>query len=340
MAIGISQPIHREGGFAIDDSLLLTKAQMRDMPDNMMPSMYFCICLEDGKLYLYDKSATPDAETGKYSLYSNESVSPFVELDALPEANEETYNLYKGMLVFVPSSEPTADNKFDEYKIHQDTSTTPTTYYWDKVGDIKVEVDLSEYLKYTDVLSELLDSDKPVSASAIIAALNKKQDKLLQGDGISINSTTSEISVDAAQESDFTDEDIAAMADVSEQDEFFKLLGDYTQELPIAGDEDYFNLITGLSPEFAEYLEKFQNDKIASPKRAILQGEGKTITFTDFTRIDDIADVYFRSADTAGGCYLEIVFSEYGASVSIYSLVEEAPEWVDKTITLTSTFEY
>lgn len=192
--IGVSQPFIREGGFPIDASLLLTKAQMRDMLDNMMPARYFCICLEDGKLYLYDKSATPNAETGKYFLYSNKPVSPFIFESTLPlnpaevgapqDIVEEWAQRYKDKLVFVPKSSPASDNQYDEWVLNPTEDGLYPWYYWEKVGDTQLEIDLSEYLKYTEVLSELLDSDKPVSARAILAALAEKQDLIGASNGI------------------------------------------------------------------------------------------------------------------------------------------------------------
>lgn len=66
MKVGMA--FERTSVAAIDESLTLTKAQMVAVDDNKMPDKYFTICTDDGKLYLYDKSATPNAETGKYTL--------------------------------------------------------------------------------------------------------------------------------------------------------------------------------------------------------------------------------------------------------------------------------
>lgn len=69
MALNIGAPFKRGGAFPIDETLVLTKAEMLAINDNTMPDKYFCICSDDGKLYMYDKTATPSAETGKYKLY-------------------------------------------------------------------------------------------------------------------------------------------------------------------------------------------------------------------------------------------------------------------------------
>lgn len=67
--INVSQSFHRTSANAIDDTLTLTKAQMLAINDNLMPSKYLTICQEDGKIYLYDKAATPSVETGKFSVF-------------------------------------------------------------------------------------------------------------------------------------------------------------------------------------------------------------------------------------------------------------------------------
>ena len=59
---------------AVDNRLLLSKAEMRTINDNQMPEKYFAICKDDGKLYLYDKSRELDPSeegTGKFELFSS-----------------------------------------------------------------------------------------------------------------------------------------------------------------------------------------------------------------------------------------------------------------------------
>lgn len=67
MAINVSQAFHRTSANPVDESLALTKAQMLTVNDNLMPAYYFTICQDDGKIYLYDKTATPSVTTGKFS---------------------------------------------------------------------------------------------------------------------------------------------------------------------------------------------------------------------------------------------------------------------------------
>ncbi len=70
MAINVSQSFHRTSANAVDDTLTLTKAEMLAVNDNLMPKYYFTICQDDGKLYLYNKNATPSATTGKFTEFS------------------------------------------------------------------------------------------------------------------------------------------------------------------------------------------------------------------------------------------------------------------------------
>ncbi len=69
MAINVSQAFHRTSANPVDESMALTKAQMKTVNDNLMPAYYFTICQDDGEIYLYDKSATVSAETGKFKKF-------------------------------------------------------------------------------------------------------------------------------------------------------------------------------------------------------------------------------------------------------------------------------
>ena len=74
MGIKISQGFTRTGKFPIDETLLLTKAQMLAINDNLMPEKYFTLCLDDGKFYIYDKNTTtPSVETGKFKVFEGGS---------------------------------------------------------------------------------------------------------------------------------------------------------------------------------------------------------------------------------------------------------------------------
>lgn len=70
MSIKVSQAFERTSAQPIDASLAFTKAEMLAVNDNLMPAYYFTICQDDGKVYLYDKTATPSATTGKFTEFS------------------------------------------------------------------------------------------------------------------------------------------------------------------------------------------------------------------------------------------------------------------------------
>ena len=70
MAINVSQAFKRTSIAPIDETLALTKAQMVSTVDTLMPAYYFTICQDDGKIYLYDKTATPSVTTGKFTEFS------------------------------------------------------------------------------------------------------------------------------------------------------------------------------------------------------------------------------------------------------------------------------
>ncbi len=69
MAIKVSQAFERTSANPIDETIALTKAKMLTVNDNLMPDYYFTICQDDGNIYLYDKSATPSATTGKFTKF-------------------------------------------------------------------------------------------------------------------------------------------------------------------------------------------------------------------------------------------------------------------------------
>lgn len=88
MAINIGMAFKRTSAEPIDETLTLTKAQMLAVDDNLMPDKYFTVCQDDGKLYVYDKNATPDAETGKFSVASSGETYDDTVLAGRVTANE------------------------------------------------------------------------------------------------------------------------------------------------------------------------------------------------------------------------------------------------------------
>ena len=61
----------------------------------------------------------------------------YVLADSLPTASADTmYTIY-----FVPADNPGEDNYMEEFITTADTSTTPTTYAWEKIGSTTVDLD-------------------------------------------------------------------------------------------------------------------------------------------------------------------------------------------------------
>ena len=59
---------------AIDNRLVLSKAEMITVNDNQMPDTYFAVCSDDKKLYIYNKDAKASTETGKFTLYNDSPI--------------------------------------------------------------------------------------------------------------------------------------------------------------------------------------------------------------------------------------------------------------------------
>ena len=76
MSIRVSQAFSRTSANAIDETMTLTKAQMLAVNDNLMPAYYFTVCQDDGFIYLYDKTATASAETGKFKKFEGGGSTP------------------------------------------------------------------------------------------------------------------------------------------------------------------------------------------------------------------------------------------------------------------------
>ena len=66
MAIELPQGLKITSKQPVDTRILLKKSAMLTVDENMMPAKYFAICMDDGKLYLYNKSNDINSETGKF----------------------------------------------------------------------------------------------------------------------------------------------------------------------------------------------------------------------------------------------------------------------------------
>lgn len=86
--ISIGMPFSPSGTFPVDGRLVLTRAEMLATDDTKMPDVYFAVCKNDGLMYVYNKNATPNAETGKYTVSSG--TSDYEGLSNQPQINGET----------------------------------------------------------------------------------------------------------------------------------------------------------------------------------------------------------------------------------------------------------
>lgn len=90
MAIKLDFGFERTADEPIDSSQVLTKAEMLAIDDSKMPDTYFAVCKDDKKFYIYDKSATPSAETGKFKKLDGGGgggATSYLDLDDLPKIN-------------------------------------------------------------------------------------------------------------------------------------------------------------------------------------------------------------------------------------------------------------
>lgn len=68
---------------AVDNRLVLSKAEMLSVNDNQMPDTYFAVCTDDKKLYVYNKDSNPSEETGKFTLYKNGSTIESISINGV-----------------------------------------------------------------------------------------------------------------------------------------------------------------------------------------------------------------------------------------------------------------
>ena len=66
MSIKINSEFAVGAPVPIDSLLTLSYTQMLSMNDNIMPDVYLAICKDDGKIYVYNKTNTPNIKTGKF----------------------------------------------------------------------------------------------------------------------------------------------------------------------------------------------------------------------------------------------------------------------------------
>ena len=68
----VTKPFLLQMAAPVDTRLILTKEEMRTVEDKYMPEVYFALCKDDGRFYLYSKnSSVVDEETGLFMLIEN-----------------------------------------------------------------------------------------------------------------------------------------------------------------------------------------------------------------------------------------------------------------------------
>lgn len=142
MAINISQAFHRTSGAPIDDTLTLTKAEMLTVNDNLMPAKYLTVCQDDGKIYLYDKSATPSPTTGKFSVFEGggSGVSSYNDLTDQPSVNGNTLS---GNKTNSQLGIPTALSEMTDDATHRTVTDTQMTAWNGKQNAITAGTNLA-----------------------------------------------------------------------------------------------------------------------------------------------------------------------------------------------------
>ena len=153
MAINVSQAFHRTSANAVDDTLTLTKAEMLAINDNLMPSKYLSVCQDDGYIYLYDKSATPNSTTGKFTKFEGGGgTSDYPELTNKPSiegvtlsGNKSASDLGLAKSTDIPSTSDcykTGDTAFtaiddaDYVPVYDSSASTKKKSLWSNIKSV------------------------------------------------------------------------------------------------------------------------------------------------------------------------------------------------------------
>lgn len=110
----------------IDGRILLSKKEMYEIDDNILPEKYFAICKEDGKLYLYDKSNIIAEDIGRWRL-ADETLDERIteEVETLnTRVDDEVKNLNDKIDGEVAELDDKIDNKVAELDSKVDTEVS------------------------------------------------------------------------------------------------------------------------------------------------------------------------------------------------------------------------
>lgn len=117
---------------AIDDRLVLSKAEMKSANDNVFPPVYVCVCKDNGSIYIYNKSNEIDEETGKFRLFKTGTEFKVLVVAELPTEDIDPFTIY-----FMPAEKTEEGNIYDEFMNVNGS--------WERIGSTKI--DLTPYLK-------------------------------------------------------------------------------------------------------------------------------------------------------------------------------------------------
>lgn len=170
MAITINSNFSVGAALPIDDRLVLTKQQMIDINENVMPEVYFAVCSDDGNMYLFNKANEVSAETGKFALFE---AGASTQTATMPAASAE---MSGSVLQYIGE---TTDEFTRGYFYSCDYDAETDTYSWsaidtqvDEVGEggaleaditpnvtlggIESGTTLTAGMSVTDILTQLL----------------------------------------------------------------------------------------------------------------------------------------------------------------------------------------
>jgi len=100
----------------IDVRLVLSKEQMRTAEiDYAMPNDYFCLCIDDHKLYSFNANNTISAETGKFILADKEIQDVVLQLeDALEHEVQRALGAEDALHVYITEGLADVEAKIPE----------------------------------------------------------------------------------------------------------------------------------------------------------------------------------------------------------------------------------
>lgn len=131
MSIDIAQGFNIVSKEPIDDRLVLTKTQMKNLLKGQMPDNYLCICKDDGKLYLWNSSFERDSEIGRFKPYEDILDLPKAIKDSIEKSPEAKKQMAESISIALPGAIKVALEK----QADQDSGL-----YVDENGNIKVGV--------------------------------------------------------------------------------------------------------------------------------------------------------------------------------------------------------